>query len=148
MPIARNNYVNDRRIVSEEEAKADYARRYPPPLEPDPPIGVSKPEPVEPTGVLAKRITTAADAAGVKVEDLLVLSEANDPYTAWRRRRDAEVFARLLDQFVAPDRKRHLRGLFYRCIMIPDTASWPNGKPLINTHGNWVKFQQAAAAAR
>ena len=107
-----------------------------------------KQEPPEPTGALAERITTAAAKIGASVENLLVLSEGKDPYTSWRRRRDAEVFAKLFERFVAPDAKRHLRGLFYRCVMIPNTATWPNGKSLINTYANWVKFQNAAKAAR
>jgi hypothetical protein len=107
-----------------------------------------RPEPAQPSGILAHKITVAAFKAGMSIDELIVLSDANDPYTSWKRRRDADVFAELFNRLVAPGQKRHLRGLFYRCVMLPESALWPTGQPLINTHGNWLKFQKAAAAAR
>jgi hypothetical protein len=107
-----------------------------------------KKEPPAPSGTLAERITTAADSHGVSVDDLTVLSPNNDPYTAWRRLRDAECFARLFNRFVAPGAKRHLRGLFYRCVSSEDVIEWPNGKPLVNDRRNWLAFQKASKAAR
>ena len=104
--------------------------------------------PPVPSGTLAERITTAADRHGVSVDDLAVLSPNNDPYTAWRRSRDAECFARLFDRFVAPGAKRHLRGLFYRCVSSKDVIEWPNGKALVNDRKNWLSFQKASKAAR
>ncbi|MBV9481632.1 MAG: hypothetical protein JO249_12895, partial [Acidobacteria bacterium] len=107
-----------------------------------------RPEPARPTGILAEIITEAADSIGVKVDNLVVLSPGKDPFTSFRRRHDAEVFAKLFDRFVPPGQKKHLRALFYRCVMTADTVKWPTSKPLINTYGNWVKFQKAAQAAR
>jgi hypothetical protein len=107
-----------------------------------------KPEPARPTGVLAEKITTEADYHDVSIKALTVLSDGNDPYTSYKRLRDAELFASLFRRLVLPGQKRHLRGLFYRCVMLPQTENWPTGKPLINTYGNWIKFQKASAAAR
>jgi hypothetical protein len=107
-----------------------------------------KPAPTEPTGILADKITAEAARAGMSIKALTVLSDGNDPYTSWKRRRDAEVFAALFNRLLNPGQKRHLRGLFYRCVMLVETVFWPTGKPLINTYGNWMKFQKAAAAAR
>ena len=108
---------------------------------------LDKPEPAQPSGVLAEIITKAADRAGVKVDDLVVLSRENDPYTAWRRRRQAEWFAELFDRFVPPGETRHLRAFFYR--LVSTTAlTGPTGKPFVNDEKNWQQMQKAASAAR
>ena len=107
-----------------------------------------RPEPAAPFGLLAVKLTEAAWKAGMSVSSLTVLSDGNDPYTSWKRRADAEVFARLFNRLVVSGEKKHLRGLFYRCIMLPETVLWPTGKSLVNTYGNWVKFQKASNAAR
>ena len=106
-----------------------------------------KKAPPEPIGVLAAKINAAADEIGLPIDDLTVLSRNNDPYTAWRRRREAEWFAHLFDRFVPPGTKKHLRGVFYRCVS-SDNIVWPNGKPLVNDKKNWFAFLKAAKAAR
>jgi Histidine kinase-, DNA gyrase B-, and HSP90-like ATPase len=104
-----------------------------------------KEAPPEPIGALAEKISTVAAEAGLSIDDLTVLSR--DPYTAWRRRRDGEWFARLFDRFVAPDATKHLRGFFYLLVSAAAiTAS--NGKPFVNDFKNWQLLQKAATAAR
>jgi hypothetical protein len=105
-------------------------------------------EPAQATGVLAERITTAANEVGVSIDALCVLTPGNDPYTAWRRRREAEWFARLFDRFVAKDATKHLRGFFYLLISSPDRIAAPGGKPLVNDYKHWLALQSASKAAR
>jgi hypothetical protein len=107
-----------------------------------------KEPPSPPTGVLADKITAAGAQFGVPVDTLLVLSPQCDPYAAWRYRRNAEWFARLSDRFVPACGKKHLRGLFYRCVMTKDEIRWPNGKVLVNNYNHWSAFLRAASAAR
>jgi hypothetical protein len=107
-----------------------------------------KPEPVEPSGILAQKICTAADAMGVSIDALAVLSPSNDPYTAWRRRREADWFARLFDQFVAAGAAKHLRGFFYLLVSAPNGTLGADGKPFINDYKHWQALQAASKAAR
>ena len=104
--------------------------------------------PPEPSGVLAEKICRAADDLGISVDTLLVLSRDNDPYTAWRRRREAEWFARLFDLFVPAGATKHLRGLFYLLVSSPDGITGPDGKPSVNDYKHWQAFQKASKAAR
>ena len=106
-----------------------------------------KKEPAEPNGVLAEKISLAADALGVPIDSLVVLSRDIDPYTAWRRQREAEWFARLFDRLVAPGATKHLRGLFY--LLVSSTAiTAPDGKPFVNDYKHWQALQSASKAAR
>jgi hypothetical protein len=107
-----------------------------------------KKEGPEPTGVLAENISAAARELGVSIDSLLVLSPGNDPYTAWRRRPEAEWFARLFDRFVAAGARKHLRGFFYLLVSSPDRVMGPDGKPFINDHKQWQALQSASKAAR
>ena len=102
----------------------------------------------EPSGALAETICRAADDLGISVDALLVLSRDIDPYTAWRRRREAEWFARLFDLFVPAGATKHLRGVFYLLVSSPDRITGPDGKPFVNDYKHWHAFQKAAKAAR
>jgi len=104
--------------------------------------------PPEPTGVLGQKICAAAGELGVSIDALAVLSPGNDPYTAWRRRSEAEWFARLFDRFVAAGATKHLRGFFYLLVSSPDRITAPDGKPLINDYKHWQALQSASKAAR
>jgi hypothetical protein len=106
-----------------------------------------KEAPSEPTGRLAEKISTEAAEAGLSIDELTVLSRNNDPYTAWRRRREGEWFARLFDRFVATDATKHLRGLFYLLVSTTATTA-PNGKSFVNDYKNWQLLQKASKAAR
>jgi hypothetical protein len=108
----------------------------------------TKKEPAEPTGVLAQKICATAEALGVSIDSLVVLSPGNDPYTAWRRRDEAEWFAEAFDRFVAPGAGKHLRGLFYLLVSSPDRILGPDGKPFINDYKHWTALQAASKAAR
>jgi hypothetical protein len=70
------------------------------------------------------------------------------PYTAWRRRREAEWFAQLFDRFVAAGATKHLRGLFYLLVSAPDRIRGADGKPFVNDHKHWIALQAASKAAR
>jgi hypothetical protein len=98
--------------------------------------------------VLAQIICLEADEHGVSIDALAVLSPGNDPYTAWRRRPEAEWFASLFDRFVAATTKKHLRGFFYLLVSSPDRIMAPNGKPLVNDYKHWQALQSASKAAR
>jgi hypothetical protein len=104
--------------------------------------------PPEPTGVLAQIICRAADEHAVSIDAFAVLSPANDPYTAWRRRHEAEWFASLFDRFVAAGATKHLRGLFYLLVSSPDRITAPDGKPFVNDYKHWQALQSASKAAR
>jgi hypothetical protein len=84
----------------------------------------------------------------VSIDALTVLSAANDPYTAWRRRREAEWFAELFDRFVAADATKHLRGFFYLLVSAPNPIASPDGKRFVNDHRHWRALQSASKAAR
>ena len=107
-----------------------------------------KKEPPEPTGVLAQKICGTAAELGVSIDALAVLSPGNDPYTAFRRRREAEWFARLFDRFVAAGATKHLRGLFYLLVSSPDPITGPDGKPFVNDYKHWQAVLSASKAAR
>jgi hypothetical protein len=107
-----------------------------------------KEPPPPPTGVLADKVTAAAAQLDVAADTLLVLSPQCDPYAAWRYRRNAEWFARLFERFVPASGRKHLRGLFYRCVMTKEDIRWPGGKLLVNNYNHWSAFLRAASAAR
>jgi hypothetical protein len=107
-----------------------------------------KKEPAEPTGVLAQKICATAEALGVSIDAFAVLSPGNDPYTAWRRRREAEWFARLFDRFVAAGATKHLRGFFYLLVSSADGTLGADGKAFINDYKHWQALQAASKAAR
>ena len=103
--------------------------------------------PPEPVGALAEKITAASETLGVSIDDLVVLSRDNDPYTAWRRRREAEWFAKVFDRLVPAGATKHLRGLFY--LLVSTTAlSGPDGKAFVNDYEHWRALQKASKAAR
>jgi hypothetical protein len=98
--------------------------------------------------VLVQTICSAAANLGEAIDDLAVLSRDIDPYTAWRRRNDAEWFARLFNQFVPAGSSKHLRGFFYLLVSSPDPIMAPNGKQFVNDLKNWQALQDASKAAR
>lgn len=101
----------------------------------------------EPTGILADIIVDAAEELESPLDTLAVLSPANDPYLAWRHRREAEWFARWFDRLVPPPAKKHLRGLFYLLVTRPD-ATGPDGKTFVNDYAHWQIVLSASKAAR
>jgi hypothetical protein len=105
-----------------------------------------KTEPPEPTGTLGQKILSAAGGAELSIDDLTVLSPGNDPYTAWRRRREAEWFAKLFNRFVAASATKHLRGFFY--LLVSSTVTGSDGKPFVNDYKHWKALQDASKAAR
>ena len=106
-----------------------------------------KPPAPEPTGILGEKIAAVAASEGVSIDELVVLSRDNDPYTAWRRRREGEWFAHLFDRFVAAAANKHLRGFFYLLVSAATIAA-PDGKPFVNDYKNWQLLQKASKAAR
>jgi hypothetical protein len=106
-----------------------------------------KKETPEPSGILAEKICSAAEKLGVSIDALAVLSLTNDPYTAWRRRREAEWFARLFHRLV-PAGTKHLRGLFYLLVSSPEPITGPDGKSFVNDYKHWQMLQSASKAAR
>jgi len=107
-----------------------------------------KPAPPAPEGVLAEKITVAAATSFLSVKELCVLSPDNDPYTSWKRRRQAEWFAEHFHRLVSSDRRRHLRGFFYLLVSQPTPVLWLDGKPFVNDYKHWQWMQKAANAAR
>jgi hypothetical protein len=101
-----------------------------------------------PTGILAENICRAAGELGTSIDSLVVLSPGNDPYTAWRRRREAEWFAPLFDRLVPTGATKHLRGFFYLLVSSPDRISGPDGQPFVNDYKHWQALQSASKAAR
>jgi DNA topoisomerase VI subunit B len=83
-----------------------------------------KPDPPAPSGALGEKISGAAGEFGVSIDELAVLSRENDPYTAWRRRHEAEWFAEVFNRLVPPGATKHLRGLFYLVVSSAATMSW------------------------
>jgi hypothetical protein len=83
----------------------------------------------------------------VPIDALTVLSPANDPYTAWRRRREAEWFAKVFNRLVPARATKHLRGLLYLVVSLPDLMG-PDGKPFLNDYKHWQALQSASKAAR
>jgi DNA topoisomerase VI subunit B len=104
-------------------------------------------EAAEPTGALAEKITAVADELGVSIDSLAVLSPSNDPYLAWRKRREAEWFEAVFNRFVPGDATKHLRGIFYLVVVSPHIMG-PDGKPFVNDYKHWRALQNAAKAAR
>jgi hypothetical protein len=102
--------------------------------------------PAHPSGELGLKILSAAREADVSIDDLTVLSPNNDPYTAWRRRREAEWFAELFNRFVAAGATKHLRGFFY--LLVSSRVVGPDDKPFINDDKHWQDLLRAAKAAR
>jgi hypothetical protein len=105
-----------------------------------------RPETPQPTGTLATKITRAAMGAGVSIDELTVLSPGNDPYTAWRHRRQAEWFAALFARLVPTGKLIHLRAFFY--LLIGRAKPGPAGKQFVNDEKHWQMLLIAAKAAR
>ena len=90
----------------------------PPPKPPRPPkVEKVKPprEVYVPQSVLGRRIAAQAEATGLHVNDLRVMSVKRDPYflDTENNHRIGRWFADMVDRFVAVDASSHLRGLHY-----------------------------------
>lgn len=104
--------------------------------------------PAQPDGLLADVICGAADECDRPPDELAVLSAANDPYLAWRRRTEAEWFAGLFDRMVPVPGVKHLRGFFYLLVNAPELVIAPDGKRFVNDYKHWQMLQSASKAAR
>lgn len=116
----------------------------PPKVEPPP---KSPREAYVPQGTLGRLIAAQAEAVGLRVNDLRVMSAKRDPYTQDTRgnHRNGQWFAEMVARFVAEDVTVHLRGLHY---LLSSTAiARPDGKPYVNDHSCWAWLQDRAAKA-
>lgn len=94
-------------------------------------------------------IREAARSQGCRVEELLALTRANDPFYAGLpgRARDAEWFAdlwRMLGQPVGA----HLRRLHYQLVSQASPPRMPTGRPYENTELCWQYLNTASRNAR
>jgi DNA topoisomerase VI subunit B len=100
------------------------------------------------SGVLYQEIAAAAEAEGVSINALTVLSSGSDPYLrdTTDGHRDGEWFAAQVERFILPDRQIHLRGLHYLVSSAGDVKH-PDGRPFINDHDCWIWLQAKASYA-
>jgi DNA topoisomerase VI subunit B len=98
------------------------------------------------TGVLYQEIAAAAEAEGVSIRSLTVLSPGHDPYLrdTTDGHRDGKWFADQVARFIAPDKQIHLRGLFYRIVGAGDVRR-PGGPLVVNSEPDWNWFQKYPA---
>jgi hypothetical protein len=101
----------------------------------------------EPTGILGEKLASEAAAIEVSPETLSVLTVAHDPYLQWKKQREATWFAEHFNR-LAPTGEKHLRGLFYTLVMMPEGIRRPDGSDLVNDYKCWSWLQAAAKAAR
>jgi hypothetical protein len=124
-----------------------------PPAKPPRPPKVEKPpkpprEVYVPQGKLGQIIAAQADASGLTVKDLRVMSVKRDPYTldTEDNHRIGQWFGENIDRFVAVVVTIHLRGLHYilatKKIVRPD-----DGKVYENNHQCWNWLQDDASKA-
>jgi hypothetical protein len=90
---------------------------------------------------------TAADTLR-SATSLTVLAEQNDPYRQYTpsNLRDASWFQKMVERFLGPQRKIHLRGLPYLITSAGD-VSLPNGDRCVNTDEFWIWMSAKAAKA-
>jgi hypothetical protein len=84
----------------------------------------------------------AMDDSGDTLRDLTVMSEVRDPY-----RLDTPAKHRVAQWFAAPERRIHVRGVFYACVSAGDVVK-PDGEPFANTADNAQWLGDAASLAR
>jgi hypothetical protein len=77
------------------------------------------------------------------------MSDAIDPYRmdTPAKRRDAQWFADQVARFVAPDRRIHVRGVFYACVAAGDVVK-PDGAAFANNADDEIWLGKAARYAR
>jgi hypothetical protein len=101
-------------------------------------------------GVLAQELRLACrDGGYTRLEDLTVLTAANDPYRYDNPggRRDGEWFRDLFDRLVPG--ALHLRGFHYVLVSSTARVLKPDGTPYQNTDADWVwLMEEASTAAR
>jgi hypothetical protein len=92
------------------------------------------PEVYQPQGVPGRLIAVEAEAVGLRVNDLRVMSAKRDPYTQDTRGNhcNGHWFAEMLARFVGEHVTVHLRGLHY---LLSSTAIVrPDGRLYVNDH--------------
>jgi hypothetical protein len=101
------------------------------------------------SGPLAAAMQAAANETGLSMDDLMVMSPDRDPYRmdTPAKRRDAQWFAEQVERFVAPDKRIHVRGVFYACVAAGDVVN-PDGEAFENNANNEVFLGDAARYAR
>ena len=63
------------------------------------------------------------------------------------KHRDAQWFADQVERFVAPDKRIHVRGVFYACVSAGDVVK-PDGEPFAEQCGERGFLGRAASYAR
>jgi hypothetical protein len=102
------------------------------------------------SGVLHQEIEEAAAGSPWSINDLTVLSRVRDPYRFddTTGHELGQWFKDQIESLVGPDKRVHLRGLFYRIVAAGGVRK-PDGKVFTNTYNNWVwLIDRAAKAAR
>src|ERR687894_2852443 len=92
-------------------------------------------------------IKALAKECRVRVGDLLVLAEKNDPFYAGSpaQRAKAEWFAELWERF-GYTTGVHLRRVHYRLVTEPGGVAKHDGEPYLNTEGCWCYLCEAGKA--
>ncbi|MGD0109757.1 MAG: hypothetical protein ABSC06_37890 [Rhodopila sp.] len=112
------------------------------------PVVIAEAVPEIPAGTLRLRIEAGAEATGMSLDDLTVLTTQLDPYRldCSRGHELGKWFADQVDRFYPPGKNVHLRGLHYRIVASADVRR-PDGKPYPNTEANWIWLQSRASKA-
>jgi hypothetical protein len=124
-------------------------KQKPPPKPPRPPKVEKPPKPsreiYQPQGVLGRRIAAQAEATGLTVNDLRVMSLKRDPYflDTEDNHRIGRWFAEMVGRFA--DASIHLRGLHY--LLCSTAIVRPDGTPYENNHQCWNWLQDDASKA-
>jgi hypothetical protein len=123
-----------------------------PPLKPPRPPKIEPPpkpprEVYQPQGVLGQLIAAEAEAVGLTVADLRVMSAKRDPYTldTVDNHRIGQWFADQINRFVAAHVTVHLRGLHY--LLCSTAIVRPDNTPYVNNHTCWNWLQDDASKA-
>jgi hypothetical protein len=96
-------------------------------------------------------LENAATDSGLSMRELTVLSTARDPYRldTPAGHREAKWFAEMVERFLEPEQRIHLRGLHYRISSVADVVRSDNDMPYINDLDAWVYLvEKASKAAR
>lgn len=95
------------------------------------------------------RLKQIAGDAGVRLQDVLVLAPANDPFNCGgpQQVRQAEWFADVWNSLMG-EQSGHIRKCWYRAVSQPEPIRLPDGTPLLNTDPLWQKFQTWSKYAR
>jgi hypothetical protein len=136
----------DRLPLDMPQPKAKPPPKPPRPPTPEPPLKLPR-EVYVPQGRLGRLIAARAEAAGLRVNDLRVMSAKRDPYTQDTRgnHRNGQWFAEAVARFVAENATVHLRGLHY--LLSSSAIVRPDGKSYVNDHACWMWLQDRAAKA-